>query len=664
MSGKIFLNYRRGDDAGTVGRLFDRLEQAFGEDAVFMDVAGQIKAGDDYVEVLRAQVDQCGVLLAAIGPRWLTIVDENGRRRLEDPDDWVRVEIASALKAGIVKRVIPVLVPGGEMPRAEDLPEDLKSFARKQAVRVSLEQFKSDAQGLVTQITGVLADLEKQAAASAAERAATKAAEEQREAEQAEKQARVAARASAERSAGMSAEDVRKAEEIANWDFIKETTDRDELRDHLARFPSGATCRYARARLANLTFRDLSADSPIEELTDFLETFPRVEQTSTVTGWFAAADAKAREEAELAGRRARETSAWLAVATGTDVAAIRTFLQDWPYSTYTVHAMARIVEIEAKQRAEERERQGRELAEKQARQWAYDSIPAMRTLKGHTDRVSCVAIAPDANIALSGSSDNTVKMWDLSSGQVLRTFFGEMGGVDTVTIARDGKTALSAGGGHTLKLWDLTAGQKLRTFVGHSKRIMSVSIAADGRTALSGSEDTTLKLWDVASGKELRTFAGHTAKIIWVAFASDGRTGFSGSADNSLRLWDLASGKELRNYNAGPSLAAVTIATDQRTALSGSRDNVFKFLDLTSGEVLRTFTDNTGVSSVAIAPDGRTAVSGNWDGRVKHWDLASGQMLHSFSHRQLVSSVAIAPDGRTAISAGADRTLKIWDLTC
>lgn len=176
MTGQIFLNYRRGDDAGTVGRLFDQLEQVFGADKLFMDVEGRIRAGDDYVDVLRAQVAACDVLLAVIGPRWLTVADDTGRRRLDNPEDWVRVEIASALEAGTKKRVIPVLVPGGEMPRAEDLPPDLAALVRKQAVRITLERFRSDTQGLVSQITGVLADVEAARAVDAEQRAKADAA--------------------------------------------------------------------------------------------------------------------------------------------------------------------------------------------------------------------------------------------------------------------------------------------------------------------------------------------------------------------------------------------------------------------------------------------------------------------------------------------------------
>ena len=274
MVGRVFLNYRRGDDAGTVGRLFDRLEHMLGRDAIFMDVEGQIKPGDDFVDVLRAQVAECDVLLAVIGPRWLTIADEKGRRRLDNPDDWVRVEIVSALEAGARKRVIPVLVPGGEMPRAEDLNEALKPLARRHAVRITLERFNVDAQGLVSQVKSVLEDLAAARAASAAERAAAEEVQKKRAVDESARLAAIDASARESRASGLSAEDVRKAEELANWEFIKQRTDLDDLRDHLARFPGGVTARYADARLAELIFQSLSAASQAGALRDFLAAFP------------------------------------------------------------------------------------------------------------------------------------------------------------------------------------------------------------------------------------------------------------------------------------------------------------------------------------------------------------------------------------------------------
>jgi TIR domain len=114
-SGRVFISYRRQESSGLAGRLYDRLAARFGDDRVFMDV-DTIALGVDFAEVISQVVSSCEVLLAVIGPRWLTVTDEDGRRRLDDPDDLVRLEIAAALKRDI--RVIPVLSRGHRFPAA------------------------------------------------------------------------------------------------------------------------------------------------------------------------------------------------------------------------------------------------------------------------------------------------------------------------------------------------------------------------------------------------------------------------------------------------------------------------------------------------------------------------------------------------------------------
>src|SRR4249920_3542751 len=100
MAGKIFINYRREDSIGTAGRLHDRLAQSFGRDKLFMDV-DHIPAGVDFVKHLDSQVAECDVFLAIIGPNWLKAKNERGRRRLDDPEDFVTIEIAAALARDI-----------------------------------------------------------------------------------------------------------------------------------------------------------------------------------------------------------------------------------------------------------------------------------------------------------------------------------------------------------------------------------------------------------------------------------------------------------------------------------------------------------------------------------------------------------------------------------
>ncbi len=125
---RIFISYRRDDSASQAGRLYDRLEGHFGQGQVFMDVDA-IKPGLNFVEVVQQAVSVCDGLVAVIGREWLETSNRAGDRRLDDAEDLVRVEIATALERGIP--VIPVLVQGAQMPRGTDLPDGLKELASR-----------------------------------------------------------------------------------------------------------------------------------------------------------------------------------------------------------------------------------------------------------------------------------------------------------------------------------------------------------------------------------------------------------------------------------------------------------------------------------------------------------------------------------------------------
>lgn len=143
MGRAIFISYRRDDTEGEAGRLFDDLVGKFGEDSVFMDVAG-INPGVDFRKAIDDNVASCGVLLAMIGPAWCSIKNADGTRRLDDPNDFVRLEIASALARDVA--VIPVLVHDAKMPRPTDLPENLKNLAFRNSVEITHARWNSDVQ--------------------------------------------------------------------------------------------------------------------------------------------------------------------------------------------------------------------------------------------------------------------------------------------------------------------------------------------------------------------------------------------------------------------------------------------------------------------------------------------------------------------------------------
>jgi DNA polymerase len=143
---KIFINYRRMDTEGHVGRLYDHLIQHFKPENIFMDVQN-IEPGADFVQVLEDAVAQCDVFITMIGIHWLTLTDSSGERRIDQWNDFVRIEIESAIKHE--KLIIPVLVGGAKMPSPNDLPESIQVLARRNAITISHQHFARDVASLV-----------------------------------------------------------------------------------------------------------------------------------------------------------------------------------------------------------------------------------------------------------------------------------------------------------------------------------------------------------------------------------------------------------------------------------------------------------------------------------------------------------------------------------
>jgi hypothetical protein len=246
--GKIFLNYRRADSSiGFTQALFARLEEEFTSETILM--AELIEPVEDFVEAIRNEVLGADVLLAIIGSSWTELL-KNSRE-----DDFVVLEIRTALESG--KRVIPVLVDGASMPRADSLPESIRSLALRNAVRIRSERFKADSQGLVAVLKDFLgAAAEEKALSSDAERRLAEAQRKKREAEEGERIAAAEAR------------------EQMNWEAIRASSDPQDFRDHIARYPNGQMRAIALGALEDLSWKKLGPASDGYALLSFMNEFP------------------------------------------------------------------------------------------------------------------------------------------------------------------------------------------------------------------------------------------------------------------------------------------------------------------------------------------------------------------------------------------------------
>jgi hypothetical protein len=147
---RIYVSYRRTDAAAYAGRLFENLSHHFGPGFVFMDVEGGISRGEDFSQAINTALNTCDVALVIIGQHWATSAGPDGKLRLDDPDDWVRVEIAAVLRRNIL--VIPVLVDGARLPEPGNLPEELRPLCRHNACELSNPRWSFDVGELIKDI--------------------------------------------------------------------------------------------------------------------------------------------------------------------------------------------------------------------------------------------------------------------------------------------------------------------------------------------------------------------------------------------------------------------------------------------------------------------------------------------------------------------------------
>ena len=314
--------------------------------------------------------------------------------------------------------------------------------------------------------------------------------------------------------------------------------------------------------------------------------------------------------------------------------------------------------------------------------WDLFSADEIRRFVGHTSTVSGLAFTSDGKHVFSSAGFNifrpflkeeyTIRLWDLDAGEQVINIDappdgGELGFL-AGDLSPDGITALTGSTDNLLKLWNIETGEVIRSYAGHDDWVAVVEISPDGKKALSGTLRTpNLFLWDLETGEVIRKVVQDVQYpgTMDVAFSPDGKTALYATFDGPVVLLDLESGEEINRFIGHSDwVNNVAFTPDGRRAASCSRDGTVILWNIETGkEIHRYFEPDQGMHGLAITPDGKSAMIGLFNGTVILWDLESGKVIHRyFGHTERIWLIDISSDGRTAVTSGEDFIIIQWQL--
>jgi len=411
-SGGIFLSYRRQDAAPYARLLQYQLSERFPDAHVFMDL-DSVEAGLDFAEVIRDAVGSSSVLVALIGRQWATVSDEEGRRRLDDPDDYVRFEVQTALERGV--RVIPVLVDDARPLRQQQLPAELHKLARLNALELSYGRYQYDSDRLLELIQRVLA--------ATGDRA------------ESERQAQARRPGPAARPPGRRPDSRPTAVPPGPQALAATLTHGSRwLTVHAVVFSPDGHLLASGLEDARIQLWDSTTGQQLRTLTPDATFWS--EMTGPVHAVVFSPDGRL-----------------LASAGGDDTVRLWDPATGRHERTLTGHARGIWGVVFSPD--------GRLLAsasdDKTVRLWHPATDQDGRTLRGplmgHAGWVRSVVFSPDGRLLASASDDKTVRLWHPATGRHERTLTGHTGPVRSVAFSPDGRLLASAGDDGTVRLW-------------------------------------------------------------------------------------------------------------------------------------------------------------------------------------------------------------------
>ncbi|KAI8337053.1 WD40-repeat-containing domain protein [Chlamydoabsidia padenii] len=290
------------------------------------------------------------------------------------------------------------------------------------------------------------------------------------------------------------------------------------------------------------------------------------------------------------------------------------------------------------------------------------------TMTGHKGNIKCVEfIGEDGRTAVSGSSDNTLRIWDVETAECLDVLEGHQSRIWDVSSTKNGDHIASASGDGLVKIWSLKESNAccVNTLSGHSGDVYSVKYHPNENHVVSGGYDKIVRMFDVNTGAIIKTFPGHQLAVTKTIINPLGNLVISGSKDNTIKFWDIVSGLCIRTISSHlGEVTSVEMNSSGTLLLSSSKDNSNRLWDVRMVRPIRKLKGHQNTSKNFVRSsfaDNNLIVGGSEDGIVYIWDQDTGEVLQKLrGHQGVVYEANWNSKQGMLASCSDDQTVKIW----